>query len=199
MTVQLFPPVSSLGLYSQDVEPLTEGPRLVRTERMSRWHRVRSGVRYGNGRTVYHLWCTGSVRDDQFLSRETVPAGDRVCGSCDGRAVGSGQEPAGPTGRELTFRPRDLDPPRICPGSRTEHLTQAIPPGTVGQCLACQDLHPVRAMGGPYSPRTAIVQHAPGPLLVEPCPFHRWKYLKAEDGVRCACGRDLRRPALSAA
>ncbi|MGV9271485.1 hypothetical protein ACWDRR_43365 [Kitasatospora sp. NPDC003701] len=200
MTVHLIPPVSSLGLHGPDAEPLTEGPRYVRTARMTRWHRVRSGVRYGTGRTVYSLWCTGSVADDQFLSREELPEGDLVCGPCDGRAVGAGQEPAGPPGRTLAFRPRDLAPPTICPGSRSERLTQAIPPGTVGRCLACEDLHPIRAMGGPYNPRAAIVQHAPG-RLVDPCPFHRWKYLQpsADGGLACSCGRVLRAPDQSAA
>jgi hypothetical protein len=202
MTVRLLPPTSSsIGLPGPDAEPLADGPRYVRTERMTRWHRVRSGVRYGSGRTVYQLWCTGAVFDDRFLSREKLPAGATVCGPCDGRAVGSGQEPAGPAGRTLTYAPRDIASPSVCPGSRVERLTQAIPPGTVGRCLACLDLHPVRAMGGPYNPRAAIVQHPPGGALVEPCPFHRWRYLEAtpEGGLRCTCGRDLREPYPAAA
>ncbi|MEV7358176.1 hypothetical protein [Kitasatospora sp. NPDC091276] len=201
MTVRLLPPISSLGLHGPDAVPLADGPRYVRTERMTRWHRVRSGVRYGSGRTVYQLWCTGTVFDDHFLSREDLPTGATVCGPCDGRAVGAGQEPNGPDGRVLVFTPRDLAPPAICPGSRSDRLSQAIPPGTVGQCLACLDLHPVRAMGGPYNPRAAIVQHPPGGGLPDPCPFHRWKYLEAtpEGGLRCACGRSLREPRPAAA
>lgn len=200
MTVSLLPPVSNLGLHGPDAIPLTEGPRYVRTERMTRWHRVRSGVEYASGRRVYALWCTGSVVDSNFLSRETLPEGDSVCGPCDGRAVGAGQELAGPDGRTLVFRPRDLQPPAACPGSRVSRLTQAIPPGTVGRCLACLDLHPVRAMGGPYNPRAAIIQHAPGEL-VDPCPFHRWRYLEPtpEGGLRCSCGRPLREPHPAAA
>ncbi|MFG3050359.1 hypothetical protein ACGFZP_05295 [Kitasatospora sp. NPDC048239] len=200
--VPLFPPVSSsVGMYGPDAEPLTEGPRFVKTERMRRWHRVRSGVRYCTGRTVYHLWCQGAVFDDQFLSKEAVPADAEVCGPCDGRAVGAGQEPEGPAGRLLVFNPRDNELPGTCPGSRKERLTLAIPPGTVGQCLACLDLHPVRAMGGPYDPRNAITRHAPGAGLVTPCPFHRWKYLEpSPDGaLRCSCGRTLREPAPAAA
>jgi hypothetical protein len=194
VTVTLFPHSSSFGAYGVTDTPLTEGPRYVRTERMSRWHRVRSGVQHANGRRVYSLWCTGSVFDDRFLSREDIPAGDLVCATCDGRAVGAGQEPAGPAGRLLVFTPRDLTPPRHCPGSRSTRLTRAIPPGTVGQCLACSDLHPIRAMGGPYNGRAAITQHAPGGRLVKGCPFHAWRYLEPDpegDGVRCSCGRAL--------
>ncbi|MFJ4799179.1 hypothetical protein [Kitasatospora purpeofusca] len=203
MTVPLFPPVSSIGAHSASsgAEPLADGPRFVKTQRMTRWHRVRSGVRYANGRTVYHLWCQGSVSDTGFIAKESLASDAEVCGPCDGRAVGAGQEPAGPDGRLLVFGPRDLQPPAVCPGSRSEHLTQAIPPGTVGRCLACLDLHPVRAMGGPYDPRSAITRHAPGAGLVTPCPFHRWKHLEAADGavLRCACGRVLRDPASAAA
>ncbi|WP_033818902.1 hypothetical protein [Kitasatospora sp. MBT63] len=197
MTVALFPHTSSFGMYGAEDEPLATGPRFVRTERMSRWHRVRSGVRYGTGRTVYSLWCGSSVFDDRFLSRESLPAGDVVCATCDGRAVGSGQEPVGPAGRTLAFTPLGLTPPVHCPGSRSDRLTRAIPPGTVGRCLACGDLHPVRAMGGPYNGRAAIVQHPPGGRLVKPCPFHRWRYLDAQpDGsIRCSCGRELTAPA----
>ncbi|WP_030267918.1 hypothetical protein [Streptomyces sp. NRRL B-24484] len=192
MTVRLVPPVSSLGLYGPADEPLAEGPRFVRTDRMARWHRIRSGVHRGDGRTVYTLWCGSFVRDDDFLSREQLRDDDLVCGPCDGRAVGSGQEPVGPAGRRLVFTPRDLAPPRVCPGSRDAALTAVDAAGTVGRCLACSDLHPVRAMGGPYNPRAAIVQHAPGARLVAPCPFHRWKYLTpGPDGIRCSCGREL--------
>ncbi|MFD5916210.1 hypothetical protein ACFVYP_06880 [Kitasatospora sp. NPDC058201] len=202
MMVPLFPPVSSsVGTYGPDAEPLAEGPRFVKTARMRRWHRVRSGVRYGNGRTLYHLWCQGSVSDAGFFAKESLASDAEVCGPCDGRAVGAGQEPDGPAGRLLVFNPRDIELPGTCPGSREERLTLAIPPGTVGQCLACLDLHPVRAMGGPYNPRAAITQHAPGGGLVAPCPFHRWKFLEAapDGGLRCSCGRILRDPAPAAA
>ncbi|MDH6111941.1 hypothetical protein P3T36_006876 [Kitasatospora sp. MAP12-15] len=194
MPVYLFPPITTSPCRI-DAEPLTEGPRFVRTDRMSRWHRVRSGIRYGDSHTVYNLWCAGSVHGDSFLAREQLPDGERVCGPCDGRAVGSGQEPAGPAGRALLFTPQALAPPRYCPGSRNQRLTAAIPPGTVGQCLACGDLHPIRAMGGPYNGRAAITQHAPGRGLVAPCPFHRWRYLTpVGDAIECSCGRPLNTP-----
>ncbi|MFD7410644.1 hypothetical protein [Kitasatospora purpeofusca] len=198
--VPLFPPVSSIAMYGPTAEPLTEGPRYVKTDRMRRWHRVRSGVRH-DGRTVYFLWCTGHVFDGRHHAKESLPSDAEVCGPCDGRAVGAGQELVGPPGRTLAFRPRDVEPPAVCPGSRSDRLTRAVPPGTVGQCLACLDLHPVRAMGSPYNPRSAITQHAPGTGLAAPCPFHRWKYLEpTPDGaLRCSCGRTLRPPASAAA
>lgn len=191
MTVALVPPITGSAV-SLDTEPLTEGPRFVRTRAMSRWHRVRSGVRYGDGRTVYSLWCTGAVQGD-FLSTDTPPAGDLVCGLCDGKAVGAGQEPDGPDGRTLVFQPRHIAPPKNCPASRSS-LYEELPGGRVGRCLACGDHQPLRAMGGPYNPRYAIVQHPTGKGLVEPCPFHRWRQLVALDGrVRCACGRETTR------
>jgi hypothetical protein len=196
VTVSLFPPTSSFGMYGPSHLALTEGPRFVRTGRMSRWHRVRSGVGYPDGLRVYSLWCTGSVRGEDFLSREDLADGDLVCATCDGRAVGAGQEPAGPEGRRLVFSPRDVDPPKYCPGSRVQLLTRSLPPGNVGQCLACGDLHVVRAMGGPYTPKAAVVQHPPGAALVDPCPFHAWRYLDPQDDgtVRCSCGRALTNP-----
>lgn len=195
MTVALLPPTtSSLGRI--DGEPLTEGPRFIRTQGMSRWHRPRNGVRYtAADRTVYTAWCGygigGSERAGRFLSLEALPDGDQVCATCDGRAVGAGQETVGPAGRKLAFGPREHTRPRWCPGSRTA-LYQELPGGTAGRCLACQDTHPLRAMGGPYNPRYAIVQHPPGQGLVAPCPFHRWRYPTAQDGgLACSCGRPL--------
>lgn len=191
MTVNLFPPVTSHPGHV-DGEPLTEGPRFVRTGAMTRWHRVRSGIRYTTGRTVYNLWCNGYVAGD-FLARDEPLPGEPVCGMCDGKAVGSGQETDGPPGRDLLFQPRHIKPPRNCPASR-RGLFEELPGGRVGKCLACGDLQPLRAMGGPYNGHYSIVQHPPGSALVPPCAFHRWSQLTAVDGhVRCACGRDLYR------
>ncbi|MFE5578842.1 hypothetical protein, partial [Streptomyces anulatus] len=64
----------------------------------------------------------------------------------------------------MLFGPRGLVPPRHCPASRTD-LFRAAPGGTTGRCLACQDWHPIRAMGGPYASRVGIVQHPPGAAL----------------------------------
>jgi hypothetical protein len=190
VTVILLPPVTSCP-GPIDAEPLTEGPRFVRTRAMSRWHRVRSGIRYTTGRLVYHLWCTGHVQGDTFLSCDTPPNSEPVCGMCDGKAVGAGQEVDGPAGRQLVFSPRHIDPPKNCPGSRTG-MFEELPNGSAARCLACGDLHSCRAMGGPYNPRWAIIQHPPGVGLVPPCPFHRWRQLTARNGeVLCSCGRAL--------
>lgn len=190
MTVSLFAPVTSY-MGRIDGEPLTEGPRFVRRGTMTRWHRVRSGVRYTDGRTIYHLWCNGYVMGD-FLARDEPLPGEPVCGICDGKAVGSGQETDGPAGRNLLFEPRHILPPKNCPASR-RGLFEELPGGRVGRCLACGDHQPLRAMGGPYNGHYSIVQHPPGKGLVPPCAFHRWKQLTAVDGhVRCACGRELR-------
>jgi hypothetical protein len=196
VTVALLPPVTSAPPdFHAGAEALTEGPRFVRTRGMSRWHRPRSGVRYPD-RTVYDLWCGyavgGSDRAGAYITAEEPPAGDKVCATCEGRAAGAGQEPASPTGRQLLFSPRHVDPPKNCPGSRSSVLFVELPGGRAGRCLACSDVHPLRAMGGPYSSRYAITQHPPGPGLVGPCPFHRWRTLTARGGrVLCACGRGV--------
>ncbi|MFF0790405.1 hypothetical protein [Streptomyces spiralis] len=197
MTVVLLPPVTSAPAECHDgAEALTEGPRFVRTRGMSRWHRPRSGVRYSDGHTAYDLWCGygvgGSHRAGAFLTADEPAPGESVCGTCEGRAAGAGQEQASPTGRQLLFSPRHIDPPKNCPGSRSSELFEELPGGRAGRCLACRDVHPLRAMGGPYNSRYAITQHPPGPGLVGPCPFHRWRQLIARDGrAVCACGREV--------
>lgn len=191
MTVALLPPVTGMDArYLEGAQALKEGPRFVRTLGLSRWHRPRSGVRWGDGRIVYQLWCVGHVQGG-FLSCDQLPPGDLVCGMCDGKAVGAGQETDGPPGRELLFQPRDINPPKNCPASRSSALFEELPGGRAARCLACSDVHPCRAMGGPYNSRWAIVQHPPGPGLVAPCPFHRWRRLVARDGrAICSCGRE---------
>jgi hypothetical protein len=193
MTVTLFMPVSTSMGSGRDQEVLLEGPRFVRTRAMSRWHRVRAGVRHiAQDRISYHLWCGGGFVTGDFLARDEPLPGELVCGPCDGRAVGSGQEPNGPADRELTFTPRYSQPPRNCPGSRKGLFTE-FPGGRVGSCLVCGDLQPLRSMGGPYNGRFGIVQHGPGQHLVTGCPFHAWQYLGQYDGqVVCSpCGTPL--------
>ena len=193
MTVALLPP-ATYSAVSLDVEALATGPRFVRTRGMSRWHRPRSGVRFPErDRVVFGCWCGygvgGSERAGAFLAADEPPAGEPVCGTCEGRAAGAGQDDS-PTGRLLLFTPRHIDPPTTCPASRSS-LFEELPGGRVGRCLACGDMQPLRAMGGPYNPRYAIVQHPPGQALVEPCPFHRWRQLTARNGrVVCDCGRE---------
>ncbi|MFD4569345.1 hypothetical protein ACFWOX_33910 [Streptomyces sp. NPDC058467] len=195
MTVALLLPPATYSNVTLDVEALTSGPRFVRTRGMSRWHRPRSGRRYPGDRVVYDAWCGygigGGRRVGAFLAAEEPPHGEPVCGTCEGRAAGAGQDDS-PTGRLLLFSPRDIDPPKNCPASRSSVLFEELPGGRVGRCLACGDMQPLRAMGGPYNPRYAIVQHPTGSALVPPCPFHRWRQLTARDGrVLCDCGREI--------
>ncbi|URC17961.1 hypothetical protein QEN62_gp39 [Streptomyces phage AxeJC] len=197
MPVMLLPPIT-YGIGHIDADPLTDGPRYVRTGGMSRWHRPRSGVRMADARTIYSVWCGqhvgGSRAAQPLLTTESVTDGAPVCATCDGRAVGAGQEENGPAGRTLVFGPRSLTPPRWCPGSRRD-LYEPLPGATTGRCLACSDSHPIRAMGGPYASRAAIVQHPPGERLFAPCPFHRWRHPALVDGrLRCVCGRPLTSP-----
>lgn len=196
MSVTLLPPVTG-SVVALDVEPLDVGPRFVRTRAMSRWHRPRTGVQFPEGRTAYTVWCgqiVGGHRQGGFLTAEEPPAGAPVCATCDGRAIGAGQEHPLPGSRPLVFSPRGLTPPRHCPGSRTD-LYALLSGSTTGRCLACSDTHPIRAMGGPYASRTAIVQHDPGPGLIQPCPFHRWRQPRHADGaVLCSCGRPMPAP-----
>lgn len=196
MPVTLLPPYTT-GIGAYEAEPLTEGPALLRTRGMSRWHRPRSGVRLPDGRVSYTVWCGqhvgGNLRTGGALAAEEPPPGEPVCGTCDGRAAGAGQIPS-PPGRRLAFSPRWQTPPRWCPGSRSSVLFEALPGGRVGRCLACSDLLPLRAMGGPYNGGYGIVQHPPGPGLLTPCPFHAWRQFTAVDGRPCcACGRALTR------
>jgi hypothetical protein len=194
MTVALLPPTTGyLGPIAATA--LLEGPRYLRNPTMSYWHRPRSGRRDNADQVVtYDLWCGPYVRGHLALTTETVPPGERVCATCDGRAVGAGQEENGPTGRTLAFQPRHLVPPRFCPGGRTQMFAE-LGGGRVGQCLVCRDHHPLRAMGGPYDAFYGITQHPPGPGLVQPCPFHRWKALTARDGrIYCPCDTELTGP-----
>ncbi|MFI5814912.1 hypothetical protein ACIA7S_28635 [Streptomyces sp. NPDC051643] len=195
MTVTLLPPVSR---YPGRIEAtaLTEGPRFLRNPAMGRWHRPRSGFqRHRDLVTVYDLWCGPHVYGHKALAIDVVTPGDLVCATCDGRAVGAGQETDGPTGRTLAFQPRHLTPPANCPGSRTG-MFEELAGGRVGRCLACGDHHALRAMGGAYAPRYAIVQHPPGAALVTPCSFHRWRSLTARQGrIYCPCDTELTAPA----
>ncbi|MFF5977154.1 hypothetical protein ACFY7C_37280 [Streptomyces sp. NPDC012769] len=196
MTVVLLPPVTG-SVVALDVEPLDVGPRFIRTRAMSRWHRPRTGVQFSEGHVTYTVWCgqiIGGRRRGGFLTAEQPREGELVCATCEGRAIGAGQEQAAPGSPLLVFSPRGLTPPRHCPGSRTS-LYRLLSGGAAGECLACGDTHPLRAMGGPYASRTAIVQHDPGAALVAPCPFHRWRQPRhAEGTVQCACGRPMPAP-----
>lgn len=184
MPVDLLPPVSSSPFSIPGRRPATTAPRYVRTAGMSRWHRVRSGVHYET-RTAWHLWCGQQTTTADAVGRDEPPVdGLPVCGSCEGRALGAGQDDnPGPV--DLVFEPRWLTPPSLCPGARYGLFEDLR--NRVGRCLACGEMYPLRAAGGPYNPRTAITRHKPGPGLVAPCPFHAWNHMALVDG-QAGCG-----------
>lgn len=191
MTVVLEPPLSRSGVWLPPEHtmpvPLLTGPRFVRGPAASRWHRPRSGTADGD-QVTYHVWCGQIVyRREGFASAEELPRSAPLCGTCDGRSVGAGQDTwqveGGP---ELVFTPHRLTPPKRCPGSRKtwcEELSRSV-----GRCLVCGAIEPLRASGGPYNPVWGMANHEPGPDLVPGCPFHAWRELLLADGlVICGC------------
>ena len=189
MTVALLPPLT-IGMADWDgvSHPIYEGPRYVRGPGNSRWHRPRSGIRRPNWTTL-HFWCgSGYVHLDKALTAMSVPEPEPVCGTCEGRALGAGQDdtPAGLP--RLAFEPRWLVPPRICPGSRRSLYVDLRQ--NVGRCLVCRDLVALRSSGGPYNGRYGPMRHMPGAGLFTPCPWHAWNLpaRRANGTVGCRCG-----------
>lgn len=195
MPVQLLPPVSS-SMGRPDAVPLTEANRYVRTRGMSRWHRVRSGRRYADGRVTYGFWCGpfahgGRKQGGPPLLTDEVPVGEQVCGTCEGRALGAGQDVTPDGMPDLRFDPRWLRPPAVCPGSSKQDLLVALDDRLrVGRCLVCGVFDSIRALGrGIGSYGYGLVKHSPGPDLVQPCPWHAWQYLtRRGDVAGCSCG-----------
>lgn len=195
MTVVLEPPLTRSGVtpWTKDLwgTPLATGPRYARSSGMSRWHRPRDGVRRAD-MVAYGLWCGQSVRDGEgFITADQAPEGEPVCGTCEGRAIGAGQDSWPDDSKTLIFSPERLTPPKRCPASRTTWCEELS--WNVGRCLACGTVAPMRASGGAYNPRWGLTNHPPGPALVPGCPFHAWRELHLIDGrVACRCGRPAR-------
>jgi hypothetical protein len=176
--------------------PITAALRYVRGPGNSRWHRPRSGYQHPNGRVCVNFWCGPYGSDgpgiDRLLYVDEVPAGEPVCGTCVGRALGAGQDEVPPPLPKLRFDPRWVTPPARCPGSRSRTLWVAIPGGhhNIGRCLACDLIVPIRVVGRGYNAwGGGPTNHTPGPGLIEPCPFHAWNRVDVRDGVvGCACG-----------
>lgn len=188
MTVALLPPTTyGYGQWNGIDRPLLEGPRYVRGSGHSRWHRLRSAVRRPRW-TSLDLWCGQATQLERVITAEQVPEADPVCGTCEGRALGAGQDetPAGMP--RLAFEPRWLEPPAKCPGAGRSRNFEAV--GRVGRCLICRELLPVRATGSWHNPDYGVVSHQPGPGLAPPCPWHGWRRLYATEGgsIRCGCG-----------
>lgn len=196
MPVALLPPVTGSGGEWRGQQPLTSAARYLRGPGNSRWHRIRCGVRYPTGSTNYTFWCgPGASESDNagpLWLVDDLPADEPACGTCVGRALGAGQDKAPADLPPLRFDPRWQAPPRFCPGSRSRTLWEPVEGahGSVGRCLACDQIVAVRVVGRGYNAWGAgPIFHAPGGRLIEPCPFHAWMRVVEDDGrARCACG-----------
>lgn len=205
MTFPLEPPYTRGGFNpnTSDHEAVAEGPLLVRTRTMSRWHRVKTGIRFTDqgGRISWDLWCGQSASDTNTIGRDDLPTdGLPVCGPCEGKALGAGYNgTAAIVAGEalLLFEPESqtrFRPPTRCPGSgRSLWLPADVPAAdNVGRCAVC-GLHVAlgwRRRGTGYSCDSweAPKDHAPGEDLVEPCLFHAWDSLTIHHGAAvCAC------------
>lgn len=193
MTVVLEPPLTRSGPWrppgSEPNKPLATAPRYMRSAGMGRWHRPRSGTHHGlGGHVTYSMWCGQHVSDAKgYISADAAPEGEPVCGTCEGRSIGAGQDSWPVPGLpDLLFEPRRLNRPAKCPGSRKERLAEQAGRNVV-RCLACGDLVPERWYGYTGGPQN----HEPGPALVAGCPFHAWTYLTVVNGaVVCACTQE---------
>jgi hypothetical protein len=175
-----------------DADPVWTGPRYARTRGMSRWHRVRSGIRFrpgsgaggADGRTVWRLWC-GQVVNDAASALETDrPApGEPACGTCEGQALGAGRDD-NPLDVDLVFEPRGLNPPVWCPGGGHRGAWVALAP-SVGRCLVCGLHGTLRWRHYPNTGQT-FERHHTGSDVIEPCPSHAWDALRERGGV-AAC------------
>jgi hypothetical protein len=179
--------------------PVERFAPLVRTKAMGRWHRPRSGERRvdpdGALQAVsLQLWCGQCVRMPA-LTADEVPDGEKLCGTCEGRAVGAGYPAiAGEPAMPLLHQPvSSRPPPPICPAVR-RRLVPTPPPGkwpaTVA-CPACGELVRIRAYGsGSSGGGVTLQRHPPGAGLMAPCPFHRWDQLVLRDQrAVCSCAR----------
>lgn len=191
MPVALFPPIGCHGVVR--AAPLPDAPRYMRTRNMGRWYRPRSGMVHDHDdRASVDLWCGTVISNaDRALGRDDPPDdGAPVCGTCEGRAIGAGQDAQPfPPDRSLIFCPTLHDPPRVCPGARLSGLFAELPGARVGACLACGE---VCRIGGGYrgaygwSP-LRMAAHPPGDGLMPPCWVHGWSELQNVDG-RAVCG-----------
>lgn len=197
MPVALMPPITSGHTRPVGAVPLNRAARYVRGPGHSRWHRPRSAYREQGGGTVMTLWCGQSAFDGlhgrpALLRRDRVDGRLPVCGTCEGRALGAGQDDVPADLPELVFAPRWFTRPRLCPGSGSDRLIGDPPVSAqgIGLCLACGDLIKIRAVGSPYHPGYGLQRHPPGPNLVAPCPWHAWHHIDRVAGGRagCRCG-----------
>lgn len=206
--VRLEPPYSRSGAnphHYSTIVPLTRGPRLVRTGGMSRWHRPRSGTHHSDhGRTSFTLWCGQLVRSTDLIQALTVPDGEPLCGTCEGRAVGAGHPPVAVEVRSaLLFEPasRYRRPP-WCPAGKLwlyDTLARTLPWRETFGCPVCSEHVRTRAAGGWANSHVKIAAHPPVGDMVAPCPFHGWDQLGWRVDERravCGCARPVQECAL---
>lgn len=82
---------------------LISAPPLIRSPRMTRWHRPRRGYFHTNVGRSFETWCNYSISDQrgkksgrgpQLIFADQLEAHDLpVCGTCEGRATGAGHAP----------------------------------------------------------------------------------------------------------
>lgn len=169
---------------------LTTGPRWLRGA--TRWHRVRSGLRYSK-HVRLHAWCGQSLNPDGRLVAVDVPDdGAPLCGTCEGRAAGAGHPSPISDGAPLRFDPERLTPPRWCPGGAphgpARFLAELVGRRVV-RCGACGELVREKSYRWhDYGSGPQAAQHEPGPGLVPGCPMHAWRHLvRTVEGVACQC------------
>jgi hypothetical protein len=178
--------------------PVLHAPRYVRTSRSTRWHRPRYGKRFSDqhpwapGKETFTVWCgqgVGARLQQPLLWSGSVPDGEPVCGTCEGRALGAGQDPTPEGMPGLVFSGRYGLAPEWCPGGGTK-LAVPHDGNRVATCRVCRRVEPMRACGGRYHADWKLAAHE-ATTLPDPCPEHGW-YSLVPNGpadVRCACGR----------
>lgn len=188
----LEPPFARGGTWytTARVDPVHLGPLLARSTVTGRWHRPRSGVQVTlpskrQSHLAYRSWCGQTLFAHRSRFADTVPDGDELCGTCEGRAVGAGHVPIGIEPTELlVFRPASqYHQPPVCPAVKLR-----LVPHTEGwprwvACPACGEQTKIRATGGPYYSTVTLQRHPPGPALIDPCPFHGWSCLRLPAGA----------------
>lgn len=201
MPVALEPPYSRSGGTGRGSTALTEGPVLVRGLGQTRWHRPRSGVILPrHDIPTWHLWCgqTLAAFGERFETDHLPEDGLPVCGPCEGRAVGAGQDGTVTTSPEgaLRFVPesRTRFAPAKCPASRGwAFVTDASVPSEwrIARCGLCGLHVTVSSTHRGYNPGPAVLrEHAPH-QLPDPCPFHAWDQMTLVNGAPvCRCTAD---------
>lgn len=143
------------------------------------YHRPRSANLYGT-RLCVLAWCGNSLQQPDL--HYTAPSGKRLCGGCEGRAVGAGW-PASEqviTGRDVDpwpraqFTPRPyFEVPKWCPGAKLDLYLPDPSNWRIGRCLVCKATVRLRAQGTYLNPKFGPERHEPFDM-VPACRLHGW-------------------------